>query len=90
MAGRKAVRAAAGLGAAARAIAALDGPTKAAEALVAADPHGRQLTAATVSRWAKTGVPPGWCPVIHSLTGIPLAELDPVVYPPVVTGLEAR
>ena len=82
MAGRKAVRAAAGLDAAALAIERLGGPTRAAQVLVQADPHGRQLTAATVSRWAKTGVPPGWCPVVHDTTGVPLSQLDPVVYPP--------
>lgn len=89
MAGKPAVKDLGGLDAAARAIEAMGGPGRAAQLLNESDPHGRQLTAATVSRWAKTGVPASWCPTVHQLTGIPLTQLDPVVYPPALVG-EAR
>lgn len=87
MAGKRATRDSAGLEAARRAIDAMGGPAAAARALFDADHHGReQLTPATVSRWARTGIPPAWCPLVHQLTEIPLAELDPVVYPPALVG----
>ena len=34
-----------------------------------------------VQAWKKYGIAPPWHPIIHTLTRIPLTELDPEIYP---------
>ncbi len=43
---------------------------------------GKRVTRHRVTAWRKYGLAPPWHPIIHQITGIPLADLDPEIYPP--------
>lgn len=57
----------------------LGGPKKAAEKIRFLT--GKSILATTIQKWKENGISPGWHPVIHALTHIPLYELDPDIYP---------
>lgn len=43
---------------------------------------GKVVTRHRVLAWKRYGLAPPWHPVIHQITGIPLSDLDPEIYPP--------
>lgn len=62
-----------------RAIKQLGGPAEAHRTIV--ELTGKPLSYEVVKKWNQNGIAVPWHPVIHQLTGIPLHELEPEVYP---------
>jgi hypothetical protein len=62
-----------------QAIAQMGGDTRAAEKI--AEMSGRPITRERVAKWKVNGIATGWHPAVHMLTGIPLHELEPEIYP---------
>jgi hypothetical protein len=72
-----------------------DQPVKVAAALSAIEKMGGSLAAAKmiqeltgkpctrdrVQKWKTHGIGVPWHPIVHKLTGIPLPQLDPEIYP---------
>ncbi|TFH40265.1 MAG: hypothetical protein E4H01_16895 [Lysobacterales bacterium] len=42
---------------------------------------GKTITAARVEKWKDNGIAPGFHPVVHDITKLPLWLLDPDIYP---------
>lgn len=61
------------------AIEVLGGPTKASQKISALT--GKNVSRFRVRHWKKEGIQAKFCPAVHQLTGIPLTQLDPEIYP---------
>ncbi len=62
-----------------KAINQLGGPRNTAHLI--SEISGLDITRERVQAWKKYGIAPPWHPIVHSLTRIPLTELDPEIYP---------
>ena len=67
------------IAAAVSAIDVMGGPLIASQKITALS--GKQCTRDRVQKWKTNGIAPPWHPIVHKLTEIPLAILDPELYP---------